>query len=68
MPVDDDYLTDEDLRHVPRCGDDTPSISANIPDPPPSHWGTMTSSPRTASPQYLDFLRRNTEQRQCQKS
>jgi hypothetical protein len=37
-------------------GDDSPPLMNLVPEPPPSHWGKLTSQPRTMSPQYLKFL------------
>lgn len=47
-----------DLRELQRkfVGDDTPPLMSRVPEPPPSHWGKMTSQSRTLSPQYLKFL------------
>jgi hypothetical protein len=42
-----------DLR---RGGDDSPPLMALVPDPPPSHWGKVTSQPRTMSAAYVRFL------------
>lgn len=39
-----------------RIGDDTPPLMNKVPEPPPSHWGKLTSRGRTASPQYIRFL------------
>jgi hypothetical protein len=39
-----------------RIGDDTPPLMNKVPEPPPSHWGKLTSRGRTASPAYLRFL------------
>lgn len=37
-------------------GDDTLPLVARVNDPPPSHWGKVTSTGRTTSPAYLKFL------------
>jgi hypothetical protein len=37
-------------------GDDTPPLMNKCPEPPPSHWGKLTSSSRTMSDEYLRFL------------
>lgn len=37
-------------------GDDSVPVSDTVPDPPPSHWGALTSTARTASDAYLKFL------------
>lgn len=42
-------------------GDDTTPLMALVPEAPPSHWGKITSAPRTASPQYLAFLAKHKE-------
>jgi hypothetical protein len=50
-----------DLCGPGRYGDDTPPLVARVPDPPPSHWGKMTSQSRTTSPQYMEFLKKHKE-------
>lgn len=42
-------------------GDDSPPLMNRVPEPPPSHWGKLTSEARTLSPQYVEFLRRARE-------
>lgn len=44
-------------------GDDTPPLMSKVADPPPVSWGGITSSPRTLSPQYIEFLNRHREVR-----
>jgi hypothetical protein len=39
-------------------GDDSPPLMRLVPEPPPSHWGKITSEARTLSPQYIEFLKR----------
>jgi len=34
-----------------------------VPEPPPSHWGKLTSQSRTLSPQYMAFLKKHKEVR-----
>lgn len=46
-----------------RTGDDSSPLMNLVPEPPPNHWGTITSQARTTSPQYLQFLARNRESR-----
>jgi hypothetical protein len=38
-----------------RTGDDTPPLMNKVQEPPPSHWGKLTSRGRTNSPAYLRF-------------
>jgi hypothetical protein len=40
-----------------KYGDDTPPLMNKVPEPPPSHWGKLTSQSRTLSPQYIKFLK-----------
>lgn len=42
-------------------GDDSPPLMNLVPEPPPSHWGKLTSEARTLSPQYVEFLRKARE-------
>jgi hypothetical protein len=44
-----------------RYGDDTPPLMSRVPEPPPSHWGKLTSQSRTLSPQYIKFLNKHKE-------
>lgn len=48
--------TRRETRDPLAYGDDTPPLSDAVPEPPPSHWGALTSTPRTASEAYLRFL------------
>lgn len=59
MAISDD---DIEMRKELRYGDDTTPLVALVPDQP-THWGKLTSAPRTASPQYLEFLKRHKEVR-----
>jgi hypothetical protein len=43
--------------NVKRGDDSTPLVSL-VSDPPPSHWGKITSQSRTSCPQYIKFLKR----------
>lgn len=54
-----------DIKELQRAshGDDTPPLMSLVPEPPPSHWGTMTSQSRTLSPQYIRFLKQHKEVR-----
>lgn len=54
MAHQDEQIEDADL--IARGGDDSPPLMSKVPEPPPSHWGVLTSTPRTASPAYLRFL------------
>lgn len=56
-----DDIDVEEFRSATRSGDDTTPLMALVPEPPPSHWGKITSTPRTASPQYVAFLNRHKE-------
>jgi hypothetical protein len=56
MAIRDDHI---DARDFPRHGDDTTPLVSMVPDPPPSHWGKVTSQARTCSPQYIEFLKKN---------
>lgn len=56
----DDYVDPRDCHH-PRYGDDTTPLVSTVQDPPPSHWGTVTSRGRTLSQQYLKFLKKPVE-------
>lgn len=60
MAIRDDHI---DARDLPRYGDDTPPLMALVPEPPPSHWGKLTSQSRTNSPQYMAFLKKHKEVR-----
>jgi hypothetical protein len=54
-----DRRDEEDCRDLTsRYGDDTPPLVSKVPDPPPSHWGKLTSVARTLSESYLKFLER----------
>jgi hypothetical protein len=37
-------------------GDDSCPLVSLVPEPPPSHWGKITSQARTMSPAYMRFL------------
>jgi hypothetical protein len=60
MAIRDGHIDEEELV---RRGDDSPPLMASVPEPPPSHWGRLTSQSRTLSPAYVEFLRRNQEDR-----
>lgn len=60
MAIRDDHI---DARDLQGHGDDTPPLMAKVPEPPPSHWGKVTSQGRTASPQYMAFLKKHKEVR-----
>ena len=38
------------------CGDDSPPLFGKVPEPPPSHWGKLTSKSRYSSGDYIRFL------------
>ena len=50
-----------DADFEPRYGNDTPPLMSRVPEPPPSHWGKLTSRGRTASEAYLRFLENRME-------
>lgn len=54
MAIRDGYIDQQEFDR--RIGDDTPPLMNSVPEPPPSHWGKLTSQGRTASPAYLRFL------------
>jgi hypothetical protein len=64
MAVSDDHLDARELQA--RYGDDTPPLMSKVPEPPPSHWGKLTSQSRTLSPQYMAFLNKHKEVRSGQ--
>jgi len=39
-----------------RHGDDTPPLMNKVPEPPPSHWGKVTSGNKFESEAYLKFF------------
>lgn len=47
-------LTGTSLTSV-SIGDDSPPLMNHCPEPPPSHWGKLTSRGRTNSEAYLRF-------------
>jgi len=47
-------------------GNDEPPLMAKVPEPPPSHWGKLTSRSRTSSVSYLLFLE-NHKRKEAQK-
>lgn len=59
MAVSDEHIDARELQS--RYGDDTPPLMSRVPEPPPSHWGKLTSQSRTLSPQYLKFLQKRKE-------
>ena len=42
-----------------QVGDDSPPLMNHCPEPPPSHWGKLTSRGRTNSEAYLRFAAAN---------
>jgi hypothetical protein len=61
MATDEDQIDERDFQ--PRCGNDSTPLMSLVPEPPPAHWGRMTSTARTLSPQYLAFLGKHKEVR-----
>lgn len=58
MAIEDGHIDPQEFqRRIARGDDSTPLVSL-VPEPPPSHWGKLTSQSRTLSPQYLQFLGR----------
>jgi hypothetical protein len=60
MAIRDDHIEERDFGR--RCGDDSPPLMTRVPEPPPSHWGKLTSRGRTCSMEYLKFLMRKEAQ------
>lgn len=60
MAVSDEHIDETELRSRQVAGDTTPLVSL-VPEPPPSHWGKLTSQSRTLSPQYMAFLKKHKE-------
>lgn len=58
MKIEDDDDDTRELKARLGIGDDTPPLMTIVPEPPPSHWGKITSK---TSAEYLDFLKRNRE-------
>lgn len=56
MAIRDDHIEERDFGR--RCGDDSPPLMTRVPEPPPSHWGKLTSRGRTFSADYVRFLKR----------
>lgn len=63
MVIRDEDIDVEELQPGRSYGNDTTPLMAYVPEAPPSHWGKLTSAPRTASPQYLAFLKKHKEVR-----
>lgn len=61
MGISDEHIDQEELRAATRCGNDSTPLMAYVPEPPPAHWGKLTSTPRTASPAYIAFLKKHRE-------
>lgn len=60
--MNDDFVDGNDFSSMP-TGDDTPPAYNNIPEPAPSHWGRLTSNPRTACASYLAFVEKTAKAR-----
>lgn len=60
--MSDDFVDGNDFSSIP-TGDDTPPAYSNIPEPAPSHWGRLTSNPRTACESYLAFVEKTAKAR-----
>lgn len=63
MAIRDGHIDEQEFRRHLVTGDDTPPLMARVPEPPPSHWGKITSQSRTLSPAYVEFLKRSKEAR-----
>ena len=61
--MSEDYVDGSDVSSMP-TGEDTPPTYSNIPEPAPSHWGRLTSNPRTACASYLAFVAKNAKARE----
>ncbi len=60
MTIRDGYIDQGELQA--RGGDDSAPLMQFVPEPPPSHWGKVTSQSRTLSPAYLKFLGKEPKQ------
>lgn len=58
MAIRDAHIDGEEFARRISHGDDSPPLMAKVPEPPPSHWGKITSQSRTLSPAYVEFLKR----------
>lgn len=58
MAIEDGHIDPQEFKRRVAQGDDSPPLMALVPEPPPSHWGKVTSQARTLSPQYVEFLNR----------
>lgn len=61
MAIEDGHIDPKEFQRRVAQGDDTPPLMSRVPEPPPSHWGKLTSQSRTLSPQYMEFLKRSKE-------
>jgi len=48
-------------------GNDEPTLMDKVPEPPPSHWGKLTSKKRTDSVSYLLFACGYKKRKEAQK-
>jgi hypothetical protein len=48
-------------------GNDEPTLMDKVPEPPPSHWGKVTSRNRLDSVSYLLFLEGHKQRKEAQK-
>jgi hypothetical protein len=64
MAVSDEHIDAREFQAM--LSADTPPLMAKVPEPPPSHWGKLTSQSRTLSPQYMAFLQKHKEVRDGQ--
>jgi hypothetical protein len=58
MAIEDGHIDETEFTRRLAHGDDSLPLMARVPEPPPSHWGKVTSQARTLSPQYIEFLKR----------
>ena len=63
MAIRDGHIDEQELRRMVSYGDDTPSLMSRVPEPPPSHWGKITSKSRTLSASYVKFLERKEDKK-----
>ena len=61
--IRDGHIDGEEFKRRISYGDDSTPLMAKVPEPPPSHWGKVTSQSRTLSPAYVEFLKRKETQK-----
>lgn len=63
MAIRDAHIDGEEFKRRISRGDDSTPLMARVPEPPPSHWGRISSQSRTLSPAYVEFLKRKEAQK-----